>query len=87
MSRERQIGIVFETASPFDTPKLMTELVDWFTRAREERQLHPLLLIAVFHRRLPRNPSFPGWKRALKPSADDAAVVAGRLRLRALQLA
>lgn len=43
-----QIGIVFETASPFDTPKLMTELVDWFNRAREDEQLHPLLLIAVF---------------------------------------
>jgi len=23
----RQIGIVFETATPFDTPRLMTELV------------------------------------------------------------
>lgn len=38
----RQIGIVFETASPFDTPKLMTELVDWFTQARKEGQFHPL---------------------------------------------
>jgi len=43
-----QIGIVFETASPFDTPQLMAELVDWFNRAREDEQLHPLLLIAVF---------------------------------------
>ena len=24
-----QIGIVFETASPFDTPRLMAELLDW----------------------------------------------------------
>ncbi len=44
----RQIGIVFETASPFDTPRLMTELFDWFRRAREDEQLHPLPLIAVF---------------------------------------
>ncbi len=44
----RQIGIVFETATPFDTPKLMTELVDWFNQARKDGQLHPLLLIAVF---------------------------------------
>ena len=43
-----QIGIVFETATPFDTPKLMTELVDWFNRARKGSHLHPLLLIAVF---------------------------------------
>ena len=25
----RQIGVVFETATPFDTPRLMTELVTW----------------------------------------------------------
>lgn len=45
----RQIGIVFETASPFDTPQLMAELVDWFNQAREDEQLHSLLLIAVFN--------------------------------------
>ncbi len=44
----KQIGIVFETASPFDTPQLMAELVGWFNQAREARQLHPLLLIAIF---------------------------------------
>ncbi len=44
----RQVGIVFETASPFDTPQLMAELLDWFNRAREGEQFHPLLLIAVF---------------------------------------
>lgn len=43
-----QIGIVFETATPFDTPRLMTELVTWFVATREQRQLHPLLAIAVF---------------------------------------
>jgi len=44
----KQIGIVFETATPFDTPRLMTELVDWFVAARDARQIHPLLLIALF---------------------------------------
>ena len=44
----KPIGIVFETASPFDTPQQMTELVDWFNQAREDRLLHPLLLIGVF---------------------------------------
>jgi len=43
-----QIGIVFETASPFDTPALMTELVSWMNDEREKGQLHPLLLIAIF---------------------------------------
>lgn len=44
----KQIGIVFETATPFDTPKLMSELVDWLQEARDLRRLHPLLTIAVF---------------------------------------
>ena len=44
----RQIGIVFETAAPFDTPRLMTELVEWFDAARRERQFHPLLTIGIF---------------------------------------
>ena len=43
-----QIGIVFATATPFDTPRLMTELVSWLGSEREQRRLHPLLVIAVF---------------------------------------
>ncbi|MGB9153849.1 MAG: DUF977 family protein [Alphaproteobacteria bacterium] len=44
----KQIGIVFETASPFDTPRLMTDLVAWFSEAREIGRLHPLLIVAIF---------------------------------------
>ena len=43
-----QIAIVFETASPFDTPRLMGELVTWVNAERENRQWHPLLIIAIF---------------------------------------
>ena len=43
-----EIGIVFETASPFDTPRLMTELVDWVNEERDQALLHPLLIIAIF---------------------------------------
>lgn len=43
-----QIGIVFETASPFDTPRLMVELVAWVSDERQKALLHPLLIIAVF---------------------------------------
>lgn len=43
-----QIGIVFETASPFDTPRLMTELVTWVTLERDKAQQHPLLIISIF---------------------------------------
>jgi Fic family protein len=43
-----QIGIVFQTASPFDTPRLMTELVAWVNQEREIARLHPLLIIALY---------------------------------------
>jgi Fic family protein len=42
-----QMGIVFDTATPFDTPRLMTELVTWVHQTREAAQLHPLLVIAL----------------------------------------
>lgn len=43
-----QVGVVFETATPFDTPRLMTELVDWYRLASGPGEMHPLLAIAVF---------------------------------------
>lgn len=42
-----RIGIVFQTATPFDTPRLMTEWVDWVNHERAAGQLHPLLIIAI----------------------------------------
>ena len=42
-----QVRVVFETASPFDTPRLMGELVDWFGRA-QQGELHPLIAIGIF---------------------------------------
>lgn len=44
----RPIGVVFEMASPFDTPRRMAELVAWLNEARELGRLHPLLVVAVF---------------------------------------
>jgi len=44
----KHIAIVFETAAPFDTPRLMTEVVGWAREELESRQLHPLLVIAIF---------------------------------------
>lgn len=44
----KQIGVVFETASPFDTPQLMAELIDWTNAALETKRLHPLLVIGIF---------------------------------------
>lgn len=44
----QDIGIVFETATPFDTPRDMEELVRWTSKATTENSLHPLLIVAVF---------------------------------------
>jgi Fic family protein len=44
----KQLGVVFETATPFDTPHLMTELVYWYNGERAAARLHPLLLIGIW---------------------------------------
>ncbi len=44
----QQVGIVFETATPFETPALMAELVIWFNEMVRQRSLHPLLAIGIF---------------------------------------
>jgi len=44
----KSVGVVFETATPFETPGWMRELVDWFNRSIEEESQHPLILIGIF---------------------------------------
>ena len=44
----KSLGIVFKTTSPFDTPRLMTELVQWVNEETERGELHPLLIVAIF---------------------------------------
>jgi len=44
----REVATIFQTASPFDTPRLMHELVDWVRHMRSSQSLHPLLIVAVF---------------------------------------
>ena len=44
----QSVGVIFQTASPFDTPRLMKELTEWTNKKIEEKTHHPLLLIAVF---------------------------------------
>jgi Fic family protein len=40
--------VVFETATPFETPGWMKELVDWYNQSVREETHHPLILIAIF---------------------------------------
>ncbi len=41
-------GVIFNTAAPFETPTLMTELIEWTNKEISRKELHPLLVIAVF---------------------------------------
>jgi Fic family protein len=42
----REIGVIFATAIPFDTPRRMDELLAW--NERSEQLLHPLVRIGLF---------------------------------------
>lgn len=44
----KSVGVIFETATPFDTPRKMRELVAWFDRETRAGHHHILILIAVF---------------------------------------
>lgn len=44
----KQVGVVFETATPFETPRLMSELVERTNAAIEDPDAHPLVAIGVF---------------------------------------
>jgi len=44
----KEIGVIFETASPFETPMLMEELVVWTRKNLDDNFYHPLLVIGIF---------------------------------------
>lgn len=44
----KQIGVVFETTSPFETPFKMQSLIEWTNQKLSEKHLHPLLIVAIF---------------------------------------
>ena len=48
-AKGKAVGIVFETASPFETPQLMEKLLNWHTKEEADPLLHPLLRIAIFN--------------------------------------
>ncbi len=47
-AKGKQLGIVFETATPFETPLCMKRLVEWTYEAERDGVLHPLLITGVF---------------------------------------
>ena len=43
------LGVVFKTATPFDTPREMQALFYWTQESLQDKSLHPLLVIGVFN--------------------------------------
>ncbi len=43
-----RLGVVFETATPFETALRMAELVEWTRTSLDRGELHPLLVTGVF---------------------------------------
>jgi Fic family protein len=48
MQDGRQVGVVFETSTPFETPYEMEKLMKWVDSEVREDRVHPLLIVAVF---------------------------------------
>ncbi len=44
----KSMGVVFETATPFETSLRMEQLIQWTKQTLEEKKLHPLLITAIF---------------------------------------
>lgn len=47
-------GEMYYYPSPEETPALMSELIDWYEKESQERELHPVQLAALFHYKLVR---------------------------------
>lgn len=44
----KSLGVIFQTASPFDTPRLMRGLIAWTRMSLDRGGMHPLLVIGIF---------------------------------------
>jgi Fic family protein len=44
----KSVGIVFETSTPFSTPRDMEQLIAWINKATKEKSFHPLIIVGVF---------------------------------------
>lgn len=47
-SKGKSLGIIFETVSPFETPKKMQELIEWTSNEIQKKEMHRLLIISTF---------------------------------------
>lgn len=81
----KSLGVVFETATPFETPGWMTELVDWFNRSIEEDTQHSLILIGIFIVVFLAIHPFKDGKRPTLPNIDYVTAAARGLWLCSVQ--
>jgi len=44
----KSLGVIFQTATPFETPFKMQELIYWTRESLEDKSLHPLLVAGIF---------------------------------------
>lgn len=44
----KSLGIIFKTATPFDTPQKMERLLSWTREVLDDKSIHPLLVVGVF---------------------------------------
>ncbi|MFT6332246.1 MAG: Fic family protein [Lentimonas sp.] len=44
----KEIGVVFKTATPFETPMKMADLLEWVNKAFLLKEMHPLLITGIF---------------------------------------
>lgn len=79
-----QIGIVFETSSPFDTPREMAALFVWFDQARADATMHSAAAHGGLRRAFCGDPPPPRWQWAAFPGDDHLAVAASWLLLCAI---
>lgn len=47
-AKGKEIGVVFKTATPFQTPMKMANLIEWTNKALELRASHPLIITGIF---------------------------------------
>ena len=44
----KEIGVIFKTATPFETPMKMKDLVTWVNKSLEIKEIHPLIITGIF---------------------------------------
>ena len=44
----KSIGIVFQTSTPFETPQMMKDIVEWYNQTIAEEAQHPLIVVGIF---------------------------------------